>query len=77
MMKFLDDEGREGTGVGRKVVLRAHAPRPSMSGAECSCGERFATWEEYGRHVDGLVSTPPRHMADAILAELAEVRERG
>lgn len=132
MMKFLDDEGREGTGVGRKAVLRAHAPRPSMSGAECSCGERFATWEEYGRHVDGLVSTPPetseeaienaladhlgdpygggdwdgrlepivgdngrfccgcgwtssgpfvgewrRHMADAILAELAEVRERG
>ena len=59
MMKFLDDEGREGTGVGRKAVLRAHAPRPSMSGAECSCGERFATWEEYGRHVDGLVSTPP------------------
>lgn len=53
MMKFLDDEGREGTGVGRKAVLRAHAPRPSMSGAECSCGERFATWEEYGRHVDG------------------------
>lgn len=103
-----------------------------MSGAECSCGERFATWEEYGRHVDGLVSTPPetreeaienaladhlgdpygrgvwdgrlepsvgdhglfhcgcgwkssvpdigewrRHMADAILAELAEVRKRG
>lgn len=132
MMKFLDDEGREGTGIGRKAVLRAHAPRPSMSGAECSCGERFATWEEYGRHVDGLVSTPPktreeaienaladhlgdpygrddwdghlepnvvdhglfhcgcgwkssvpdigewrRHMADAILAELAEVRERG
>ena len=111
MMKFLDDEGREGTGVGRKAVLRAHAPRPAMFGAECSCGERFATWEEYGRHVDGLVSTPPetreeaienaladhlgdhcgcgwkssvpdigewrRHMADAILAELAEVRERG
>lgn len=132
MMKFLDDEGRAGTGVGRKAVLRAHAPRPAMSGAECSCGERFATWEEYGRHVDGLVSTPPetseeaienaladhlgdpygrgdwddrlepsvgdhglfhcgcgwkssvpdigewrRHMADAILAELAEVRERG
>lgn len=117
MMKFLDDEGRAGTGVGRKAVLRAHAPRPAMSGAECSCGERFATWEEYGRHVDGLVSTPPetreeaienaladhlgdpygrgvhcgcgwkssvpdigewrRHMADAILAELAEVRKRG
>ena len=38
MMKFLDDEGREGTGIGRKAVLRAHAPRPSMSGAECSCG---------------------------------------
>lgn len=120
MMKFLDDEGRAGTGVGRKAVLRAHAPRPAMSGAECS------------RHVDGLVSTPPetreeaienaladhlgdpygrgdwddrlepsvgdhglfhcgcgwkssvpdigewrRHMADAILAELAEVRKRG
>lgn len=45
MMKFLDDEGRAGTGVGRKAVLRAHAPRPAMSGAECSCGERFATWK--------------------------------
>ena len=99
MMKFLDDEGRAGTGVGRKAVLRAHAPRPAMSGAECSCGERFATWEEYGRHVDGLEpsvgdhglfhcgcgwksSVPDigewrRHMADAILAELAEVRKRG
>lgn len=88
MMKFLDDEGRAGTGVGRKAVLRAHAPRPAMSGAECSCGERFATWEEYGRHVDGHCgcgwksSVPDigewrRHMADAILAELAEVRKRG
>lgn len=131
-MKFLDDEEREKTGIGRKAVLRAHAPRPSMFGAECSCGETFATWEEYGRHVDGLVSTPPatreeaienaladhlgdpyglddwdgrlepivgdngrfrcgcgwtssgpfvgewrRHMADVILAELAEVQERG
>lgn len=128
-MKFLDDEEREKTGTGRKAVLRAHEPRPSMSGAECSCGETFATWEEYGRHVDGLVSTPPatreeaienaladhlgdpydrdgrlepgvgdhgmfrcgcgwessvpdigewrRHMAEAILAELAAVRERG
>lgn len=52
MMKFLDDEGRAGTGVGRKAVLRAHAPRPAI-------GE----WR--------------RHMADAILAELAEVRKRG
>lgn len=86
MMKFLDDEGRAGTGVGRKAVLRAHAPRPAMSGAECSCGERFATWEEYGRHVFhcgcGWKSSVPdigewrRHMADAILAELAEVRKR-
>lgn len=55
MMKFLDDEGREGTGVGRKAVLRAHAPRPSMSGAECSCGERFATWEEYGWTGNGVL----------------------
>ena len=38
MMKFLDDEGRAGTGVGRKAVLRAHAPRPAMSGAECWIG---------------------------------------
>lgn len=123
---------REETGIGRKAILRAHGPRPSMSGAACSCGETFATWEEYGRHVDGLVSTPPatreeaignvladhlgdpydrddrddrleprvddhgmfrcgcgwkssvpdigewrRHMAAAILAEFAEVRERG
>lgn len=105
MMKFLDDEGREGTGVGRKAVLRAHAPRPSMSGAECSCGERFALADHlgdpYGRgNWDGRLepsvgdhglfhcgcgwksSVPDigewrRHMADAILAELAEVRERG
>lgn len=86
MMKFLDDEGREGTGIGRKAVLRAHAPRPSMSGAECSCGERFATWEgDHGLfHCGcGWKSSVPdigewrRHMADAILAELAEVRERG
>lgn len=75
MMKFLDDEGRAGTGVGRKAVLRAHAPRPAMSGAECSCGERFATWEEYGPVPD--IGEWRRHMADAILAELAEVRKRG
>lgn len=76
MMKFLDDEGREGTGVGRKAVLRAHAPRPSMSGAECSCGERFATWEGWKSSVPDIGEWR-RHMADAILAELAEVRERG
>lgn len=62
MMKFLDDEGREGTGVGRKAVLRAHAPRPSMSGSESSVPD-IGEWR--------------RHMADAILADLAEVRERG
>lgn len=130
-MTFLDEE-REETGIGRKAALHAHGPRPVMSGAACSCGETFATWEEYGRHVDGIVSTPPatreeaienvmadhlgdpytqndrnnrlepcvgydgrfrcgcgwtssvpsigewrRHMVDAILAELAELRERG
>ena len=126
---------REGRGTGGRQEggpPRPRAPVPPCPGAECSCGERFATWEEYGRHVDGLVSTPPetreeaienaladhlgdpygrgdwdgrlepsvgdhglfhcgcgwkssvpdvgewrRHMADAILAELAEVRERG
>lgn len=111
MMKFLDDEGREGTGSAGRRFSAPTRPVPPCPGAECSCGERFATWEEYGRHVDGLVSTPPetreeaienaladhlgdhcgcgwkspvpdigewrRHMADAILAELAEVRERG
>lgn len=84
MMKFLDDEGREGTGIGRKAVLRAHAPRPSMSGADwdghlepnvgdhglfhCGCGWKSSVPD---------IGEWRRHMADAILAELAEVRERG
>lgn len=88
MMKFLDDEGRAGTGVGRKAVLRAHAPRPAMSGAECSCGENDRLEPSVGDHGlfhcgCGWKSSVPdigewrRHMADAILAELAEVRKRG
>ncbi len=39
MMKFLDDEGREGTGVGRKAVLRAHAPVLHVRGGMLMRGE--------------------------------------
>lgn len=93
MMKFLDDEGREGTGVGRKRQGR----RPSRT----RCPTHRCQSNPYGRgdwdgrlepsvgdhglfHCGcGWKSSVPdigewrRHMADAILAELAEVRERG
>ena len=76
-MKFLDDEERAETGVGRKAVLRAHEPRPSMFGAECSCGERFATWEEYGRHVDGLVSKSPATREEPTFEEVFQAVSSG
>lgn len=56
MMKFLDDEGREGTGVGRNGLFH------------CGCGWKSSVPD---------IGEWRRHMADAILAELAEVRERG
>ncbi len=63
MMKFLDDEGREGTGDDRL--------EPSVGDHglfHCGCGWKSSVPD---------IGEWRRHMADAILAELAEVRERG
>lgn len=61
MMKFLDDEGRAGTGVGRKGV-------GDHGLFHCGCGWKSSVPD---------IGEWRRHMADAILAELAEVRKRG
>ena len=82
MMKFLDDEEGRGQGVGRReAVLRAHAPRPAMSGAECSCGRGSPHGRNTGATSTGSSPRLPRqgggHRERALADHLGDPYGRG
>lgn len=58
--------------MGRRETLSGHKGHASGAGVECSCGERFASWEEFGRHVDDLLAAPPHTPGQAVENVLAD-----
>lgn len=78
-----DTERNEGTDtrrrpVGRREILNGHEGHAvgngvaAVRGVECSCGARFDSWEEFGRHVDGLLAEPPHTPMAAVRNALAD-----
>lgn len=55
--------------------LKAHEARMATSHPlkiVCSCGDTFASWSEYGAHVDAAISTPAETPAQAVRNVLAD-----